>query len=173
VPRQLPLTIDVAREADSHASDLLRYSMEMARHRTVRDPACGAAPNCFLPPKGTPVKATVRKIDHPDGRFERCDGTRFDVCIMEMKSDPAISPPRSEVFPEHLTCSGIDEKITIGRHRMVMPRFSFHQVDRMIRRCAREAEECGRAIRRLASAAPAARRDRRLVLRVSSPGGQV
>jgi hypothetical protein len=59
----------------------------------------------------------VRQIDHPFGRFERADGKRFDVCIMDIRSDP-------EIFLPYAGCFGIlegeraatrDERITIGQ----------------------------------------------------------
>jgi hypothetical protein len=77
--------------------------------------------NCFLPPNNTPIAATVRQIEHPHGRFRRPSGMRFDVCVMEIKSDPAISPPSAEVFANYRTGNeltgerAVDEKIMIGR----------------------------------------------------------
>ena len=42
---------------------------------------------------GVEIDCDVREIEHPEGRFMHKDGTRYDVCVMEIKSDPTLRPP--------------------------------------------------------------------------------
>jgi hypothetical protein len=42
---------------------------------------------------GVEIECNLREIDHPEGRFRRTDGTRYDVCVMEMMVDPSLRPP--------------------------------------------------------------------------------
>ena len=42
---------------------------------------------------GVEIECDLREIEHPEGRFVRRDGTRYDVCVMEVMADPSLRPP--------------------------------------------------------------------------------
>jgi hypothetical protein len=42
---------------------------------------------------GVEIECDLREIEHPEGRFARADGTRYDVCVMEVMADPTLRPP--------------------------------------------------------------------------------
>lgn|GEM_PF-6333705 len=42
---------------------------------------------------GLAIECTRREIAHPEGRFRRADGTRYDICVMEVMADPSLRPP--------------------------------------------------------------------------------
>jgi len=42
---------------------------------------------------GVEIECNLREIEHPEGRFARSDGTRYDVCVMELMADPSLRPP--------------------------------------------------------------------------------
>ncbi len=42
---------------------------------------------------GVPIECDLREIEHPEGRFRREDGTRYDLCVMEMMADSTVRPP--------------------------------------------------------------------------------
>jgi hypothetical protein len=48
--------------------------------------------HCLLP-TGVEIECDLREVSHPEGRFRRADGTRFDICVMEMMGEPALRPP--------------------------------------------------------------------------------
>jgi len=111
--------VDLLRFMEERVAELLMTQIPEAC-RLPQTPYKKEPVNCFLPGGGA-IEANVREIEHPHGRFQHEDGTRFDVCIMELKTDPAISPPSAEVFANHHTGNelpgerAVDEKMTIGR----------------------------------------------------------
>lgn len=42
---------------------------------------------------GVEIECTMREIVHPEGRFIREDGIRYDLCVMEVLVDPSLRPP--------------------------------------------------------------------------------
>jgi len=42
---------------------------------------------------GVEIECDLREIEHPECRFARLDGTRYDVCVMEVMVDPSLRPP--------------------------------------------------------------------------------
>jgi hypothetical protein len=42
---------------------------------------------------GVAIACDLREVVHPEGRFRRADGTRYDVCVMDMMSDPSLRSP--------------------------------------------------------------------------------
>jgi hypothetical protein len=42
---------------------------------------------------GIEIECDLREIEHPEGRFIRADGTRYDVCVMDVMTDPSLRPP--------------------------------------------------------------------------------
>lgn len=42
---------------------------------------------------GVEIACDLREIEHPEGRFRREDGSRYDVCVMEVQADPGLRPP--------------------------------------------------------------------------------
>jgi hypothetical protein len=46
-----------------------------------------------LLPTGVEIECNLRQIEHPEGRFMRQDGTRYDVCVMDLILDPSLRPP--------------------------------------------------------------------------------
>ncbi len=42
---------------------------------------------------GVEITCDLREIAHPEGRFRRADGTRYDICVMEVKAIPDLRPP--------------------------------------------------------------------------------
>jgi len=77
-------------------------------------------PLCELPGNLTAIPATIRKIDNPNGAFSSCDGSRFDVCIMEVKTDPAIAPPYAHdivSLSKAYLKPGPDGKLSLGKIR--------------------------------------------------------
>ena len=49
--------------------------------------------NQALLSSGVAIECNLREIGHPEGRFTRKDGTRYDICVMEVMSDPTLRPP--------------------------------------------------------------------------------
>jgi hypothetical protein len=65
--------------------------------------------------------ATFRKLMHPAGRFADHRGSRFDICVMEIASDPQTKSPRPSCFG---FLSGerrdtADQRFTLGSCGMV------------------------------------------------------
>ncbi len=52
-----------------------------------------ARQNKGLLSSGVEINCTLREIEHPEGRFQRADGTRYDICVMEIMADPSLRPP--------------------------------------------------------------------------------
>ncbi|MEO6872320.1 MAG: hypothetical protein ABI233_08905 [Chthoniobacterales bacterium] len=42
---------------------------------------------------GAEIECTLRAIEHPEGRFRRDDGTRYDLCVLEVLRDPGFRAP--------------------------------------------------------------------------------
>jgi len=42
---------------------------------------------------GVEIDCNLHEIEHPEGRFRRPDGTRYDICVMEIMLDPTLRPP--------------------------------------------------------------------------------
>ena len=42
---------------------------------------------------GVEIDCTLREIEHPEGRFQRADGTRYDLCVLEVLADSGLRPP--------------------------------------------------------------------------------
>ena len=49
--------------------------------------------NQALLSSGVAIECDLREIAHPEGRFMREDGTRYDICVMELFADPTLRPP--------------------------------------------------------------------------------
>jgi hypothetical protein len=39
------------------------------------------------------IPCDLREIEHPEGRFGREDGTRYDICVMEAQTQPNLRAP--------------------------------------------------------------------------------
>ena len=52
-----------------------------------------ARENKGLLSSGVEINCTLREVEHPEGRFRRADGARYDVCVMEIMADPSLRPP--------------------------------------------------------------------------------
>ena len=46
-----------------------------------------------LLPNGVEMPCDLREIKHPEGRFRREDGTRYDICVMEARTEPNLRAP--------------------------------------------------------------------------------
>ncbi len=46
-----------------------------------------------LDASGAEIPCDLREIEHPEGRFRREDGTRYDVCVMEVRTNPDLRAP--------------------------------------------------------------------------------
>jgi hypothetical protein len=55
--------------------------------------ACATKENIGRLSSGVEIECTLRQIEHPEGRFQRDDGVRYDVCVMEIICDPTLRPP--------------------------------------------------------------------------------
>ncbi len=42
---------------------------------------------------GVEIDCNLHEIEHPEGRFRRADGTRYDICVMEIMADSTFRPP--------------------------------------------------------------------------------
>lgn len=42
---------------------------------------------------GVEIECAFREIEHPEGRFRREDGTRYDLCVLEVLADPSLRSP--------------------------------------------------------------------------------
>jgi hypothetical protein len=42
---------------------------------------------------GVEITCDLREVTHPEGRFRRADGTRYDICVMEIRTVPDLRPP--------------------------------------------------------------------------------
>ncbi len=42
---------------------------------------------------GVEITCDLREIAHPEGRFRRADGTRYDICVMEVQAISDLRPP--------------------------------------------------------------------------------
>ncbi len=42
---------------------------------------------------GVEFDCTLQEISHPEGRFRRADGSRYDLCVLEVLADPGFRPP--------------------------------------------------------------------------------
>ena len=49
--------------------------------------------NRSLLSSGAKIECNLREIEHPEGRFRRPNGTRYDICVMEIMLDPTLRPP--------------------------------------------------------------------------------
>ena len=59
--------------------------LKIARNREIER-------KCVLS-SGVEIQADLREIEHPEGRFVRNDGTRYDVCVMDVRFDLCIQSP--------------------------------------------------------------------------------
>ena len=39
------------------------------------------------------IECNLRQIEHPEGRFIRQDGSRYDICVMDLIAEPSLRPP--------------------------------------------------------------------------------
>ncbi len=62
---------------------------------------------------GVESECDLREIAHPEGRFRRADGTRYDLCVMELAADPGLRPPG--VSREHFVGDAADTRATVIR----------------------------------------------------------
>jgi hypothetical protein len=82
---------------------------------------------------GVEIECSLRQIVHPEGRFQREDGTRYDVCVMEMISDPSLRPPsisranfvgdRNDTSPDVIRLGNVRQ--TSFRLRLISPGAAF------------------------------------------------
>ena len=42
---------------------------------------------------GIEIPCVLRTVEHPEGRFRRPDGARYDLCVLEVLADPGFRPP--------------------------------------------------------------------------------
>lgn len=54
-----------------------------------RGPRSGAG----LLASGVEIPCDLREVEHPEGRFRREDGSRYDLCVMEVRTFPNFRPP--------------------------------------------------------------------------------
>ena len=59
----------------------------------LNSPVFERGKNRGLLSSGIEIECDLRKVEHPEGRFIRADGTRYDVCVMEVMTDPSLRPP--------------------------------------------------------------------------------
>lgn len=46
-----------------------------------------------LLPTGVEIPCDLREIEHPEGRFRREDGSRYDICVMDVRWIPNLRAP--------------------------------------------------------------------------------
>jgi hypothetical protein len=80
-----------------------------------------------LLPSGVGIDCTLHEIEHPEGRFRRMDGTRYDICVMELLLDPAVRSP--SISRVNFVGDGADTRSTVIRLGNVrMSSFRLHLV---------------------------------------------
>lgn len=71
---------------------------------------------CRLPglsASGVDIPCDLREIEHPEGRFRRADGTRYDICVMEVRAHHNLRPPT--VSRENFVGDGADNQPAVIR----------------------------------------------------------
>ena len=66
-----------------------------------------------LRPDGVEIACDLREIEHPEGRFRREDGTRYDVCVMEVLTLPNLRAPA--ISRANFVGDGADNQPTVIR----------------------------------------------------------
>jgi len=54
---------------------------------------CGPRRGAGLLASGVEIPCDLREVEHPEGRFRREDGSRYDICVMEVRTFPNFRPP--------------------------------------------------------------------------------
>ena len=91
--------------------DALKLKLAPARERDSRR-------DTGLLSSGVEIVCTLREVEHPEGRFRRADGTRYDVCVMEMMAEPSLRPPAiSRVNFVGDRADGVPDVIRLGNVR--------------------------------------------------------
>jgi hypothetical protein len=54
---------------------------------------CGSQSGVGLLASGLEIPCDLREVEHPEGRFRREDGSRYDICVMEVRTFPDFRPP--------------------------------------------------------------------------------
>jgi len=85
-PAGVPLSQNGCKSAPSELAGDLSLRL---RPGDKRDPRSNQA----LLSTGVAIECDLREVEHPEGRFLREDGTRYDICVMELTSDPTLRPP--------------------------------------------------------------------------------
>lgn len=62
---------------------------------------------------GVEIPCNLREIAHPEGRFRREDGTRYDICVMEVRNIPNLRAPA--VPREHFVGDCADNQLAVIR----------------------------------------------------------
>ncbi len=65
-----------------------------------------------LLPRGISLECDLREIDHPEGRFRHADGTRYDICVMDVQTQN-FRPPA--VSRENFVGDGADNRLAVIR----------------------------------------------------------
>ncbi len=52
-----------------------------------------ARSHCGLLADGVEIPCDLRVVEHPEGRFRREDGSRYDICVMEVLTQPNLRAP--------------------------------------------------------------------------------
>ncbi len=66
-----------------------------------------------LLPDGVQIACDLREIEHPEGRFRREDGTRYDVCVMDVLTRPNLRTPA--ISRANFVGDGADNRLTVIR----------------------------------------------------------
>lgn len=68
---------------------------ELKLARPPVSPAASHTPRSGLGllPTGVEIPCDLREIAHPEGRFRREDGSRYDICVMEVRFIPNLRAP--------------------------------------------------------------------------------
>jgi hypothetical protein len=53
----------------------------------------GSLSGIGLRPDGVEIPCDLREIEHPEGRFRRENGRRYDICVMEVLTHPHLRAP--------------------------------------------------------------------------------
>ncbi len=63
--------------------------------KLARTPSGSATPRSGLGllPTGVEIPCDLREVEHPEGRFRREDGSRYDICVMEVRWIPNLRAP--------------------------------------------------------------------------------
>lgn len=65
-----------------------------------------------LLPSGISLECDLREIDHPEGRFRRADGSRYDICAMGVQTQDFRPPAISR---ENFVGDGADNRVAVIR----------------------------------------------------------